>query len=310
MYAFFDLEGPLSPQDNAYEVMALVEKGREIFEKISRYDDLLTLEKRENYEPGDTLKLILPFLVYHGITQEDIARVSARAGLVKGSKELISELKERGWHVYIISTSYQQHAHNIAKNLGVSLYNVACTYLNLSELPEKGVELVAEVERRLEDVKDDKELKAILDDFYYKKLPETELGRAINRVEVVGGERKVRALRRFLERDGGDVKESIALGDSITDFKMLRYVRENGGLAIAFNANEYCLPHADVAVASERLDVVLPLFDAFSRGGRAAALELASRDGRFALVQNNVEELLKVHLHFRRLVRGEAGKLG
>ncbi len=310
MYAFFDLEGPLSPQDNAYEVMALVEKGREIFEKISRYDDLLTLEKRENYEPGDTLKLILPFLIYHGITEEDIARVSARAGLVKGSRELISELKERGWQVYIISTSYQQHAHNIAKALNVSLENVACTYLNLSEFPEQGIELVAEVEERLEKVRDDEELKAVLDDFYYRRLPQTELGRALNTVEVVGGERKVRALRRFLSRDGGDIKKSIALGDSITDFKMLRYVREGGGLAIAFNANEYCLPHADVAVASERLDVVLPLFEAFSRGGREAALELASQNEKFALVRDNVEELLKEHLYFRKLVRGEAGKLG
>ena len=72
----FDLEGPLSPQDNAYEVMGLFENGHEIFEVISRYDDLLTIENRENYEPGDTLALIAPFLVYHKITEADITKVS------------------------------------------------------------------------------------------------------------------------------------------------------------------------------------------------------------------------------------------
>jgi predicted HAD superfamily phosphohydrolase len=46
----FDLEGPLSPQDNAYELMKLFPNGDKIFEVISRYDDLLTLEEREDYE--------------------------------------------------------------------------------------------------------------------------------------------------------------------------------------------------------------------------------------------------------------------
>ena len=51
----FDLEGPLSPQDNAFEVMKLIPNGDKIFEILSRYDDILALEGREGYEPGDTL---------------------------------------------------------------------------------------------------------------------------------------------------------------------------------------------------------------------------------------------------------------
>jgi energy-converting hydrogenase A subunit R len=73
----FDLEGPLSPQDNAYEVMQLI--GKEdavIFEVISRYDDIIALEGRDDYEPGDTLALIVPFFLLHGITKEDIKNVS------------------------------------------------------------------------------------------------------------------------------------------------------------------------------------------------------------------------------------------
>lgn len=35
----FDLEGPLAPQDNAYELMKLFPRGGKIFEVLSRYDE-------------------------------------------------------------------------------------------------------------------------------------------------------------------------------------------------------------------------------------------------------------------------------
>jgi energy-converting hydrogenase A subunit R len=77
----FDLEGPLSPQDNAYELMKLFPNGDKIFEVISRYDDLLTLEEREDYEPGDTLALIVPFLILHNISVANITALAAKASL-------------------------------------------------------------------------------------------------------------------------------------------------------------------------------------------------------------------------------------
>ena len=46
-YICFDLEGPLSPQDNAYELMKLIPDGDKVFEVISRYDDLLALANKE-----------------------------------------------------------------------------------------------------------------------------------------------------------------------------------------------------------------------------------------------------------------------
>ncbi|MDP2916814.1 MAG: hypothetical protein Q8O16_02660, partial [Dehalococcoidia bacterium] len=76
-YIAFDLEGPLSPQDNAYDLMKLFPDGDRLFEIISRYDDLLTLEGKEGYEPGDTLALIVPFLVLHDITEDNITELAA-----------------------------------------------------------------------------------------------------------------------------------------------------------------------------------------------------------------------------------------
>ena len=96
----FDLEGPLSPQDNAYELMKLFPGGGRVFEVISRYDDLLTLEGRIDYEPGDTLALIAPFLVYHRITEEDVNTLARKATLTNGAMQLISRLSIDGWKIF------------------------------------------------------------------------------------------------------------------------------------------------------------------------------------------------------------------
>ena len=123
----FDLEGPLSPQDNAYELMKLFPNGDKIFEVISRYDDLLALEEREDYEPGDTLALIVPLLVFHNISEDDITTLATKASFTGGADKLISWLQYKGWKVFCITTTYEQYALHITQKLGIYAHNVACT---------------------------------------------------------------------------------------------------------------------------------------------------------------------------------------
>ncbi|NOZ95499.1 MAG: hypothetical protein GXP47_12300 [Acidobacteria bacterium] len=323
----FDLEGPLSPQDNAYEVMGLFENGYRIFEVISRYDDVIALEGREDYEPGDTLKLIVPFLLYHGVTEDDIARVSSGAALVDGVGETVRRLKEWGFEVHVISTSYSQHAHTIASRIGIGPGDVACTRLPLDEFRQEigpgDLALVEEMERQIPGLlgADDDTLKAVLDGFFFERLDGTPLGDIMDRVRVVGGSRKVEALEGFIRSDGLAMDEVVAVGDSITDYKMLQRVRDGGGLAVVFNGNEYSLPHGDVALAALDMRCILPLIEAFKAGGKEAALEAArglsdgpAQEGhppRYHLIQPGAErEILEIHREFRRLVRGRAGELG
>jgi energy-converting hydrogenase A subunit R len=318
---YFDLEGPLSPQDNAYEVLSIGKNGRKVFEVISRYDDVLTIQGREGYEPGDTLKLIVPFLLYYGIYEEDIEEVSRRAKITAGARECVEELEGTGWMVRVISTSYQQHAYNIGRQLGIEPEDIACTSLPLTEyqelLGEEELSLLEDMETRIaEDFTQasDEEIVKTLDKFFFQELPRTRLRRVFEEVEVVGGQRKVRAVHEFSRRDGNSIASSVAVGDSITDYKMLKYVREEGGLAIAFNGNEYCIPHADVAVASTSLTDILPLIEVFTGGGKEAVRGAASGGGSdkaIAWVHDaDVAELIKIHMEYRKKVRGEAGKLG
>ncbi len=331
--ACFDLEGPLSPQDNAYEVLGSVENGHRVFEAISRYDDLLTLQGRPGYEPGDTLKLIVPFLLLHGINKKDVARVSQKAILVPGAKETIAELKDAGWRVHIISTSYQQHAHRIGAKLGLGRRDIACTRLPLDDYLDelKGADLasVARMESRILELAgagDEPSLNKTLDEFFWRELPGTPLGRIFQEVMVVGGERKVLAVQEFLRKDGAAKEELLAIGDSITDFKMLAHARDGGGLAVVFNGNEYAVPYGDVGIAAVDMRSLIPVASAFADGGKTralAAVEQLQKSGlRYSGYgnpgpiyhvirgQEGISGVLEAHKKYRRLVRGEAGKLG
>lgn len=321
----FDLEGPLSPQDNAYKVMGLVENGNKIFEKISRFDDLLTLEGKENYEPGDTLALIAPFLIYHKITENDIKKVSNKAILVDGAKQLISKLKKRNWKVYIISTSYEQHAYNIGSKLGVNIENIICTTFPLNkylkEFGKEDFDLIEKIEKEILKIPmDDELIKHLLDDFYWEDLPKTNLGRVLKEMKVIGGQQKVDAVLKIARRFNKELYEIIVVGDSITDFKMLKSINENNGLSVVFNGNIYAIPYATIALATTNMEDLRYCIELWEKGGRDLVIEKIKeleREGNkhqpyFHLIEGkeNYDEIVKIHKMIRNKVRGKAGKLG
>ena len=324
----FDLEGPLSLQDNAYELMKLFPDGDRIFEVISRYDDLLTLEERDDYEPGDTLALIVPFLMLHNISEDDIANLAAKARLTDGAAKMLSQIQYNSWKVFCITTAYQQYATHISHKLGIYTQNVACTPFPLNKLrqalSEEERELLQKAEKdilTMRPVTDDDRIKQSLDHFFWEKLPATNLGTAIKEVKPVGGRRKVAALNRFAETYGQPLSEWVVVGDSITDFRMLHAVDKAGGLAIAFNANEYALPYATMSLASTLLSDLTEVLEAWKKGQRKKVEKIVRAKektggtgdrGRFHWLsgKKDLDDVIEIHKRIRRIVREEAGKLG
>ena len=324
----FDLEGPLSPQDNAYELMKLFPNGDKIFEVISRYDDLLTLEEKEDYEPGDTLALIVPFLILHNISENDITTLAAKASLIGGAAKLISWLQYNGWKVFCITTTYEQYAIHITHKLGIYAHNVACTPFPLNKLRQtlcqEDFKLLQQAEEdmlTMRPVADDVRIKQSLDNFFWEKMPATDLGMAIKQVKPVGGQRKVAALSKFAEAYDQPLSNWVVVGDSITDFRMLQAVEEAGGLAIAFNANEYALPYATMGLAStftSDLQDVLEVWPKGQRGGVEKIVKQKEKTGgtgdrgyfHWLSGRKDINDIIAVHKRIRRLVREEAGKLG
>jgi len=328
-YIAFDLEGPLSPQDNAYDLMRLFPNGDRVFEVISRYDDLLTLAEKPGYEPGDTLALIVPFLVLHGIKEADITRLAAEATLIPGALDLVSGLSTDAWRVFCITTTYEQYAMHITHKLAIFAHNVACTAFPLDRMRLALAKEEADLLRRAEETilsfnpADDGAIKQSLDRFFWEELPTSAVGRLIGQVKPVGGRRKITALLRFSEKHMAPLSGWVVVGDSITDCRMLSEVDKAGGLAIAFNANQYALPCATMSLASthlsdlkevlqvwkkgQRKEVKRLVFEKEKRGGtgdRAHFHWLAERD------KSHLDDVLQVHKRLRQAVRQSAGKLG
>jgi energy-converting hydrogenase A subunit R len=324
----FDLEGPLAPQDNAYELMKLFPNGDRIFEVISRYDDLLTLEEKEGYEPGDTLALIVPFLILHNISEANISALAAEASLTGGAKKLISQLQYSGWKVFCISTSYEQYAIHITQKLGIYAHNVACTHFPLDKLRatlcQEDLKLLKQAEAdilKMRPTGDDKRIKQSLDKFFWGEIPASKLGTAISQVKPVGGRRKVAALNTFAEAYQQPLSNWAVVGDSITDFRMLQAVEEAGGLAIVFNGNEYALPYSTMSLASTLISDLIEVLETWQKGERGGVEKLvkqkeqaggAGNTGYFHWLagRKNIAEVIKIHKRIRKLVREEAGKLG
>ena len=324
----FDLEGPLAPQDNAYELMKLFPNGDRIFEVLSRYDDLLTLEKKEGYEPGDTLALIVPFLILHNISEANITALAAQASLTGGAKKLISQLQYSGWKIFCISTTYEQYAIHVTQKLGIYAHNVACTPFPLNKLRttlcQEDLKLLQQAEQeilKMRPVADDKRIKQSLDKFFQQKIPATNLGTAISQVKPVGGRRKVAALNKFAEAYEQPLSNWVVVGDSITDFRMLQAIEEAGGLAIVFNGNEYALPYATMSLASTLITDLIEVLETWQKGQRGGVEKLVRQKEKTGGVgdtgyfhwlsgRKNIGEVIKIHKRIRHLVREEAGKLG
>jgi energy-converting hydrogenase A subunit R len=324
----FDLEGPLAPQDNAYELMKLFPNGDKLFEVISRYDDLLTLRKREGYEPGDTLALIVPFLVYHNISEKTIESLAAKSGLTPGAFELFQSLHSQKWETFCISTSYEQYARNITLRLNIPFPKVACTIFPLdrlrASLAAEDFSPIEQVEKDMLEIaaaRDDARIEEMLDKFYWEKLSLTNFGRVMRAVKPVGGTRKVEALKRFSHQYHIALSDWVVVGDSITDYQMLESVDRAGGLSIAFNANEYALPYATMGLASTSLLDLTPVLKSWEGGERAQVEKLVKekekvggKDTRehyhWLAGQPLADSVVQTHKRIRRLVRQEAAKLG
>jgi energy-converting hydrogenase A subunit R len=154
----------------------------------------------------------------------------------------------------------------------------------------------------------------------------------------MGGSEKADAIREIVEKTGVSLADVLYVGDSITDVDALRLVRENGGLTVSFNGNQYAIRNAEIAVLSENSVVTAVIADVFCRLGREQALRLVEDWSREKLKHSSVNAALFSHLfdlypdvlpkvkiitkenmeiltkessEFRKKVRGEAiGRLG
>lgn len=289
-----DCEGPISKNDNAFELTArFIPEGGKLFANISRYDDVLAeVLRRPGYSAGSTLKLVLPFFKAYGITDMQMGEFSAKnIVLIANSKDTLRHLQDMA-DVFIVSTSYEHYIRALCKAVEFPYENTYCTKVSLDKYPitrqeEKSLKEIAQeiVQMRLIEIptaaramqdfsRADQAVIQRLDEIFWNEIPKMSAGKLLTDVVTVGGEQKAEAVRDAAKRLGVRLEDVMYVGDSITDVEVFKLVRENGGLAVSFNGNGYAVRNAEVAVLSESNLVTAVVADLFFRLGKAQALKV------------------------------------
>lgn len=283
-----DCEGPLTLNDNAYEIADnVIPDGEKLFKILSLYDDyLVDIVKKENYKAGNTLKLILPFFVVENLKNKDLIDFSRNnIYSVNDSKFLLEYLKET-MNTYIVSTSYGQYIEAVSNYMEVPFENTFYTKVNLDELELTSDEIkkINEYKKSILDNPDDYEL---FDEIFFSKIAEMGIYEKIKKIEVVGGQGKKLAIDEIIKRDSIDVNEILYIGDSITDVEPLDFARKNNGISISFNGNEYPLKVAEIAIISPSAITTAVIANIYAQFDKDKVLE-------FIKDYNDTEELEKL----------------
>lgn len=339
-----DCEGPLSINDNAFELAGhFIPQGENFFSKVSKYDDILVDEiKRPDYNAGDTLKLIIPFLIAYGVTNQKIIDYSREnVSLIEGAKETLSMLKSM-MPSFIVSTSYGQYIEALCDITGFPFEN---TYFTQADLDKHSIS--PEEKEKIMEIKDiivDGADFDTMDGIFFEEIPQMKIGKILSEVKTVGGEGKKLAVEDILERNNSSADSVMYVGDSITDVEPLKFVKDNNGVSVSFNGNEFALNAAEIAVISPHTITTSILADLHSKfnsdyvkqfvDGYSIDAQRALKNFRVSfglldefrevfgsedidlpvmelITDENREELIKKSMKCRKKVRGESiGGLG
>ena len=332
-----DCEGPISANDNAFELAGhFIEDGERFFQIVSQYDDILADEiKRPGYNAGSTLKLILPFLKAYGATNQNMKDFSQENVLLIPGARATLGLLQFIMPTYIVSTSYEPYIRALCDLTNFSFNQCYCTRLDLDSHPlgNADQEKLRQFRLSIVDNPDFENLERI----FWEELPEMEIYSLVEEVDPVGGEAKKEAVLDIMGKRSFQASDLMYVGDSITDVQPLNFAKENGGIALSFNGNEFALDNASIAAISDNTVITSVIADLFNRYDLKVvqdfalsfekdpekavqehplnpqlASKLVETNTRLEMVtENNLEELKEESSKFRKKVRGESiGGLG
>jgi len=291
-----DCEGPITQNDNAYELCdALIPEGGNFFARVSKYDDYLAdIEKRRGYKAGDTLKLVLPFLMACGATNKKLEEFSEMTlKLLPGARDTLSRVAGL-MPTFIISTSYCPYLQALCRVTGFPEDQVYCTSLDLNqyELTEQEQNILKEMASEIagqpllswpekaENIRDlsnkNQALVSRLDTIFWEEIPKMGIGRILSDVNPVGGLEKAMAVENSLKRTGLTLSEVLYVGDSITDAQALELVKNAEGVAISFNGNRYSVKSARWACMCGNTAIIGAIARLLTLNGMEAMDELMS----------------------------------
>jgi energy-converting hydrogenase A subunit R len=289
-----DCEGPISKNDNAFELAAnFIPNGDKLFTNISKYDDVLAdILHKQGYTAGSTLKLILPFFKAYGITDRQMEEFSAKNIILIANSQTTLRHIQAVADTFIVSTSYEHYIKALCKAIDFPYKSTYCTKVSLDkcaitpqekdrlrdiaqEIAQMNTIEIPTVVKAIEDFSPSNQaVIARLDEIFWNIVPKMFVGKFIVDVVTVGGEQKAESIRHATGRLSAQLSDVMYVGDSITDIEAFNLVRANGGLTVSFNGNSYAVKNAEVAVLSESNLVTAVIADIFCRFGKEKTISV------------------------------------
>jgi energy-converting hydrogenase A subunit R len=193
---------------------------------------------------------------------------------------------------FMVSTSYQHYIQALCNAVDFPFKSAYCTKLDLNKykISRKEVEklkclkeeIVAmpmiKIPENAISIKDfskrDGQTIQRLDEIFWEELAGMESGKMLKEVNPVGGSEKAKAVQEIVTKVGVKFHDVMYVGDSITDVQSFQLVRENRGLTVSFNGNNYAVREAEIAVLSDNSTVTSVLAEVFSHYGGEGVLNL------------------------------------
>lgn len=325
-----DCEGPISKNDNAFELSSkIIPGGNNLFKVISKYGVVQAdVVRRPNRNAGDTLKLILPFFKAFGATDELMEQYSSEnIALVPRADHTLKEISMKA-PTHIISTSYEHYIRSLCDAINFPFKNTYSTRLKINNYSIKNSEKdrirkiaeevvtmpvmkIPESNSMADFSEEDRGNVKKLDEIFWKEFPKMSIGRILEEVKPVGGQQKANAVDDIVRRLNMNKSGVMYVGDSITDVTAFREIRNAGGLTVSFNGNNYAVREAEMGVISQDTDILSEIAAHFLARGREGAIAFAKYHPRVEVITDeNRKEFSEHSSRFRQGARGKAiGKL-
>lgn len=261
-----DCEGPLSINDNAYEISDFfIPDGGQFFSILSNYDDRLAQQNTGEYLAGSTLRFILPFFKAYGLTEKDLIEFSEdNIFMIDGAYDMIKYIQDI-MPCYIVSTSYNQYIKALSDKTGFIYENTYSTKLELDKYL-----LTQDEQDKLLDIHDNILFDSSFDNvnrIFTEVISKMQINNLIESVKPVGGIGKRDAILDIIEKKNYKPENVMYSGDSITDKEALEYAKDNGGLSISFNGNIHSINAASISIASTNNLILAVIAEIFNKKG-------------------------------------------
>lgn len=324
-----DCEGPVSKNDNAYEIAdAFLREGGRLFSLLSKFDDYLgDIEKVEGHKYGSTLRFILPFLKTADVTDREIQGFSGQnITVVNGIREALQAINGL-MPVYVVSTSYVHYIKEVCQYLGLNMANMFCTKVSFDDysMDEDERKVIADYHEeflKLPPIAWDDNNRVTPDSqrtidalkvFFSERLPSLPVYQWMKDIDPIGGKGKAEAILQIVKQTGIPLNDVLYVGDSITDVDAFRLVKDSGGLSVSFNGNRYAVQSAEYIVVGEDAAILLDMATRFCHHGKDAIQEGRTSETTWIFKSGacNMKDVIALSEKTRKEVRGQTmGSLG